>query len=78
MPDQQNSSNHAGDEVMSSPPTLDPGAVHDEDGLSDGEGAVVPDYEEHEQQVHHPVVEEVVGGGQDTTCRHNTSSASSI
>ena len=61
---------------MSSPPTLDAGTVHDEDGLSDGEGAVVPDYQEHEQEVHHPVIEEVVGGGQDTTLRHKTSSSS--
>ena len=33
----------------------------------DGEGAVVPDDQEHEHQVQHAVVEEVVGSGQDAS-----------
>ena len=64
-PHQEDSAHHAGDEVVGPPPALDAGPVDDEDGLSDGEGAVVPDDQEHEDQVQHSVVQEVVGGGQD-------------
>ena len=45
---------------MSSPPTLDAGPVHDEDGLSDGQGAVIPDNQEHDQQIKDTEVEEIV------------------
>ena len=46
---------------------LDAGPVDDEDGLPDGEGAVVPHDEEHDHQVQHAEVQEVVGEGQDTS-----------
>ena len=53
--------------MVGPPPALDPGTVDDQDGLPDGEGAVVPDDQEHEHQVQHAVVQEVVGGGQDAS-----------
>ena len=43
--------------MVSPPPALDPGPVDFEDGLPDGERAVVPDREEHEDEVQDAVVE---------------------
>ena len=47
---------------------LDPGTIDLEDGLPDGEGAVVPDRQEEEEQVQDPGVE-VEGQARDhATC----------
>ena len=53
--------------MVGPPPALDPGTVDDQDGLPDGEGAVVPDNEKHAQLVQHHEVKEVGGNGQDPT-----------
>ena len=45
------------------------GPVDTKDGLSNGEGAVVPHDQEHDHQVQHAEVQEVVGEGQDTSCQ---------
>ena len=44
------------------------GAVDDEDGFSDGKGAVVPHDQEHEDDVEDADIQEVVGSCQDSTC----------
>lgn len=47
---------------MEDPPAFDPGAVVDEDALTDGQGAVIPDQQEVEGSVCHPGVEEEAAG----------------
>jgi len=40
--------------VVGPPPALDPRSVHLQDGLTDGQGAVVPDQQEYEGQLQGP------------------------
>lgn len=48
--------------MMENPPAFDPGAIVDEDALSDGQRAVVPDQQEVEGGICHPGVEEEAAG----------------
>lgn len=64
-PNQQYTSCKRRYEVMQSPPAFDSGAIHFEDGLSNGEGAVIPHGEEHEHEIKDPHVEV-----QTDTCQH--------
>lgn len=47
-PDEKNPSYHSGQEVVKSPPALDPGPVDLEDALADRQRAVVPHQEEYQ------------------------------
>jgi len=53
-PNQKYTGGHRGDEVMGPPPALDPRSIHLQDGLPDGQGAVVPDQQEYEGQLQGP------------------------
>jgi len=55
-PNKENSTNNTRDEVVGPPPSLDARTIDYQNGLSDSQGAVVPNNQEHYNKIKNSVV----------------------